>query len=92
MHRHDIRECRSNAPNGPSTCHRLGMSVVVRLDGDRGVLDRPAMAAAWGLGDGQLSQDSLRRPPDDGVVDTALDARVQRHLRKWMPTAPTISH
>ncbi len=37
-----------------------------------------AMAAAWGLGDGQLSQDALRRPPDDGVVDTALDARVQR--------------
>ncbi len=55
---------------------RLGLSVVVRFDGDRGVLDWPAMAAAWGLGDGQLSQDSLRRPPDDGVVDTALDARV----------------
>jgi hypothetical protein len=69
---------------------RLGMSVVVRFDGDRGVLDWPAMAAAWGLGDGQLSQDSLRRPPDDGVVDTALDARVQRHLRKWTPTAATI--
>lgn len=69
---------------------RLGMSVVVRFDGDRGVLDWPAMAAAWGLGDGQLSQDSLRRPPDDGVVDTALDARVQRHLRKWTPTASRI--
>jgi hypothetical protein len=69
---------------------RLGMSVVVRFDGDRGVLDWPAMAAAWGLGDGQLSQDSLRRPPDDGVIDTALDARVQRHLRKWTPTASTI--
>lgn len=69
---------------------RLGMSVVVKLDGNRGVLDWQAMATAWGLGDGPLSQESLRRPPEDGVVDTALDARVQRRLRKWSPAAATI--
>jgi hypothetical protein len=29
-------------------------------------------------------------PPADGIVDTALDARVQRHLKKWLPTPATI--
>jgi hypothetical protein len=69
---------------------RLGVPVVVKLDGDRGALDWDAMAEAWGLDGASLSQDSLRRPPDDGVVDTALDARVQRHLAKWTRTEATV--
>jgi hypothetical protein len=64
--------------------------VVVKLDGDRGALDWDAMAEAWGIDGASLSQDSLRRPPDDGVVDTALDARVQRHLAKWTRTDATM--
>ena len=76
----------------PTEAHRLrlGVPVVVKLDGDRGTLDWDAMAEAWGLGGASLSQDSLRRPPDGGVVDTALDARVQRHLAKWTRTEATI--
>ena len=48
------------------------------------------MAAAWNLGDEFLGQDSLRKAPDDGIHDAALDARVQRHLRKWSPVSATI--
>lgn len=76
----------------PNEAHRLrlGMPVVAKLDGDRGILDWDAMSSAWGLEDQFLSQESLRKPPADGVVDTALDARVQRHLKKWMPMQATI--
>jgi hypothetical protein len=76
----------------PPLAHRLrlGVPVVVKLDGERGVLDWESMAQAWGLGDQFLSQESMRRPPDDGVVDTALDSRVQRHLAKWSRTTATI--
>ncbi len=69
---------------------RLGVPVVLKVEGGRGVIDWPTMADAWGLDDGFVAQDSLRKPPDDGIVDTALDARVQRHLRKWTPTQATI--
>src|SRR5688500_17845723 len=51
---------------------RLGVPVVARLDGDRGILDWDAMAVAWGLGDAFLTQESIRKVPDDGIVDTAL--------------------
>ena len=76
----------------PTEAHRLrlGVPVVAKLDGDRGVLDWDAMARAWGLEGQFLSQESIRKPPADGVVDTALDARVQRHLKKWLPTEATI--
>jgi hypothetical protein len=77
----------------PAEAHRLrlGVPVVAKVDGDRGVLDWEAMRAAWDLGDQFLSQESIRRPPDDGVVDTALDARVQSHLKKWTPVQATIT-
>jgi hypothetical protein len=76
----------------PNEAHRLrlGMSVVARLDGNRGIVDWDAMARAWGLEGQFLSQESIRKPPADGIVDTALDARVQRHLKKWLPTQATI--
>jgi hypothetical protein len=76
----------------PTEAHRLrlGVPVVARLDGGRGILDWDAMARAWGLEGQFLSQDSMRKPPADGIVDTALDARVQRHLKKWLPTQATI--
>jgi hypothetical protein len=77
----------------PTEAHRLrlGVPVVAKVDGDRGVLDWEAMRAAWDLGDQFLAQESIRRPPDDGIVDTALDARVQRHLKRWTPAEATIT-
>jgi len=69
---------------------RLGVPVVARLEGDRGILDWDAMAVAWGLGDAVLAQDSIRKVPDEGIVDTSLDARVQKRLKKWSPTEATI--
>ena len=76
----------------PTEAHRLrlGVPVVAKLDGDRGILDWEAMAAAWGLQGQFLSQESIRKPPADGIVDTALDARVQGRLKKWVPTQATI--
>ncbi len=76
----------------PPLAHRLrlGVPVVVKLDGERGALDWQSMSQAWGSGDQFLAQESIRRPPDDGVVDTALDSRVQRHLAKWSRTTATI--
>ena len=62
----------------------------MKADGARAVFDWAAMAAAWELDDEFLGQDALRKPPDDGIHDAALDARVQRHLRKWSPVSATI--
>lgn len=69
---------------------RPGMPVVVKTDGSRDMLDWEAMAWARGICSQFLTQDSKRTPPDDGVIDNALDARVQSHLTKWAPTAATI--
>jgi hypothetical protein len=69
---------------------RLGVPVVALVEGDRGILDWDAMAGAWGLGDAFLTQDSIREVPDDGIVDTSLDARVRKHLKRWAPTEATI--
>ena len=76
----------------PPDAHRLrlGLPVVLKRDGNRAILDWPAMTAAWGRPDEVLAQDALKKPPADGVVDTALDARVQRHLQKWSPVSATI--
>ena len=76
----------------PRAAHRmrLGLPVVVKADDGRAVFDWAAMAAAWGLDEESAGQDSLRKPPDDGIHDSALDARVQRHLKKWPPVSATI--
>jgi hypothetical protein len=61
---------------------RLGLPVIVRA-GKRGrvVIDWQAMCDAWGVSADTPGQKSLRRPPESGVRDTALDARVQRRLK-----------
>ena len=69
---------------------RLGLPVVMKDEGGRAVFDWEAMTAAWELPDRYLGQDSLRKVPDDGIEDGALDARVQRHLRKWSPVTATV--
>lgn len=83
---------RIGVRTAPNEGHRLrlGVPVVVKLDGDRGILDWEAMRAAWGLEGQFLSQESLRSAPDDGIVDTAVDMTVKRHLVKWTPTPATI--
>lgn len=69
---------------------RLGLPVVVRVEDGDGVFDWPAMTAAWGGGDPFFSQRPIRRPPEDGVDDSARDHRVQRRLTKWTRHEATI--
>jgi len=71
---------------------RLGLSVPVR-EGRRGrvVLDWPAMCGAWGRSASEPAQKPLRRPPAPGVVDTALDARVLRRLKRGERGRATIA-
>jgi hypothetical protein len=74
-----------------AVAHRFRLGLPVVLKDERGVVfDWEAMFAAWELGDRYVGQDSLRRVPDDGIEDTALDVRVQRHLRKWSPVRATV--
>jgi hypothetical protein len=69
---------------------RLGVEVIVReSDGEKVVLDWPAMAARWGT-TGELTQKLRRKPPAEGVVDKAVDGGVQRKLKKWTPRRATI--
>lgn len=76
----------------PPEAHRLrlGVPVVVKLDGDRGILDWEAMADAWGLTGQFLAQESMREPPGDGVVDRALTGPAHRHLKSPDRTPATI--
>lgn len=69
---------------------RLGLQVVVKHDGGRAVLDWEAMTAAWGWPPSPFSQEPLRKPPADGIEDGTVDWRVQRHLKRWVPTSARI--
>jgi hypothetical protein len=63
---------------------RLGMPVLLRVDDDgHAVLDWHALCERWGIEFAEPAQRPLRTAPDPGVSDTALDMRVQRHLKKW---------
>lgn len=70
---------------------RLGVEVLVRhSDGDAVVLDWPAMCALWGAGD-EPGQKRRRKPPENGVMDKAVDWADQRRLKKWTPQRATIT-
>jgi uncharacterized protein DUF3592 len=70
---------------------RLGMDVLVRhSDGDAVVLDWPAMCARWGVAD-EPAQKHRRKPPGNGVTDTAVGWADQRRLKKWTPRRATIT-
>ena len=70
---------------------RLGVEVLVRhSDGDAVVLDWPAMCALWGVAD-EPGQKRRRKPPANGVTDTAVDWAAQRRLKKWTPRRATIT-
>ena len=72
---------------------RLGMPVLLRLDDDgRAVLDWPAMCERWGFEATDPAQRPLRSAPGPGVKDTALDMRLQSHLKKWTRARATIVH
>jgi hypothetical protein len=68
---------------------RLGMPVLVRCDGRHAVLDWPAMCARWTLEPGSPSH-RFEDAPEDGVSDRALDARVQKRLKRWTPGRGTL--
>ncbi len=71
---------------------RLGMPVLLRVDDDgHAVLDWQALCARWGIGFSEPAQRPLRSAPDPGVRDTALDMRVQSHLKRWTPARARIT-
>lgn len=70
---------------------RLGVPVVVKVDGKRGILDWEAMRAAWGLQGVVLNQEAMKSPPDNGVVDTAVDWRFDKRLKKGERARATIT-
>src|SRR5262249_28650312 len=76
----------------PLAAHRLHLGAPVLLKDERNgaVFDWSAMTAGWGRPDELLAQEPLKKLPDDGLVDTALDERVQRHLKRWSPVSTTI--
>jgi hypothetical protein len=62
---------------------RLGATLAIKVDGDAAVVDPVAMAGVPGA-----PRDAGRRAgkvPDQGVDDTALDARVLSRTQKWTP-------
>lgn len=61
---------------------RLGLPVPVRLDGDRGAIDWPAMAEALDLTEDELSQRPQRQAPADGIDDGCLTRAQTRLLRQ----------
>ena len=70
---------------------RLGVEVLVRHDeGDKVVLDWPAMCARWGIAN-EPAQKLRRKPPAEGVTDKAVDWGAQRRLKKWTPARATIT-
>lgn len=60
---------------------RYGASVPIRVDGDKAVVDGATLAALTG-GYSETGL-SLRKVPEPGLSDTALNADVLRHLKKW---------
>ena len=69
---------------------RLGMPVLVRCDERHAVLDWPAMCARWALEPGSPSH-RFEDAPEDGVRDRALDARVQKRLKRWTAGRGTLA-
>jgi hypothetical protein len=70
---------------------RLGVEVLVRHDdGDAVVLDWPAMCARWGIS-AEPAQKRRRKPPPEGITDTAVDSGERRRLKKWTPRRATIT-
>lgn len=61
---------------------RLGLHVPVRHDDERAALDWPLLWDTWGLEPGVTAVRLLRKAPDDGVRDRALDARALKLLKR----------
>jgi hypothetical protein len=70
---------------------RLGMQVPMRIDGKKAVLDGPALGAALGVDLADPTQRSKRSAPDDGIEDTARDARVLKRLKTWPRSTATLT-
>ena len=69
---------------------RLGMPLVLRVQEEHAVLDWPALCATWGLEEKVIAQRLLKKPPEDGVRDRAVDMLDARRLKKWTPARGTV--
>ena len=55
------------------------------------MIDWAALASRWGLDGSEPGQRIHRKPPADGVVDTALDSRALKRLANGRRTTATIT-
>ena len=69
---------------------RLGMPLVLRVQEEHAVLDWPALCATWGLEEKTVAQRLLKKPPEDGVRERAVDMLDARRLKKWTPVRGTV--
>ncbi len=67
---------------------RLGSTIAIKSEGDNAAVDPAAMAGVPGAPTD--AGRSSRKPPDQGVDDKALDARVLGRLGKWTRQDATI--
>jgi len=70
---------------------RLGLHVPLRIEGRKAVIDPTALGDAFGLTIGSHLQRSKRSVPDDGIDDSAFDARFQKRLQGWPRTTATVT-
>jgi hypothetical protein len=70
---------------------RLGLQVPLRIEGKKAVIDPVALGDAFGLTIGSHLQRSKRSAPDDGIDDSAVDARFQKRLQTWTRTTATVT-
>jgi hypothetical protein len=67
---------------------RLGSTVAIRSDGDGVALDYAAMRSTAAAR--EAAQRTIGSAPDQGIDDTALDARVLKALKTWLPEDATV--
>ena len=70
---------------------RLGLTVPVRIDGDRGVIDWSSLASTWGLSDGAPGQRPQRDAPTDGIDERSLTSHQRKLLTQGRRTTGTIT-
>lgn len=70
---------------------RLGLTLPIRLDGDRGVIDWSALSGALGLGDDDIpGQRPKREAPEPGIDERSLTSREKKLLRDGRRTSATL--
>jgi hypothetical protein len=70
---------------------RLGLEVPVRVDGDRGAIDWPAMTERWGVAAPEPGQRRHRKHPPEGIDDRDHTNATLRLLERGRRTTATIT-